>query len=184
LSAKIEQALMPRRLKVFEARLGFYDTVVAAPSQAAALRAWGIHQNLFADGEARVCEDAKAIEAALAHPETPLRRPAGSTDAFGLEPGLPKVPKASKASAKHGAKSPPSAKPKPKPDRSALDAAEAALRTLDGGRKDEEVDFSRRRDELDAARDAAQAAYTEGRKAATAAVVQARKAYRKAGGSD
>jgi len=177
---------MPRRLKVFQARLGFYDTVVAAPSQAAALRAWGIHQNLFADGEARVCEDPKAIEAAMAHPETPLRRPAGSADAFGLEPGLPSVPKAPKAAAKEGAKSPRSAKPKskPKPDRSALDAAEAALRQLDIERKDEEADFARRKNELDAARETAQGAYTEGRKAATSAVVQTRKAYRKAGGSD
>jgi hypothetical protein len=150
------------------------------------LRAWGIHQNLFADGEARVCEDAKAVETALAHPETPLRRPAGSTDAFGLEPGLPKVPKAPKAAAKQVAQALPrtNAKPRPKPDRAALDAAEAALRKLDSARKDEEADFKRRREELDAARDAAQAAYTERRKAATSAVVQARKAYRKAGGCD
>ena len=41
-----------RRLKVFQAQFGFYDTVVAASSQAAALRAWGIHQTLFANGEA------------------------------------------------------------------------------------------------------------------------------------
>jgi hypothetical protein len=37
--------------KVFQAQFGFYDTVVAAPSQVAALRAWGIHQNLFAGGQ-------------------------------------------------------------------------------------------------------------------------------------
>jgi hypothetical protein len=178
----MEPAPMPRRLKVFEARLGFYDIVVAAPSQAAALRAWGIHQNLFADGEARVCEDAKAIKAALAHAETPLRRPAGSSKAFGLEPGLPHVPKAPRPAAKRGAKSPPSAKSNPKPDRSALDAAEAALRKLDSERKNQEAELKRRREELDAAREAALAAYHEDRKAAASAVVQARKAYRKSGG--
>ena len=32
---------MPRPLKVFRAHLGFYDTVVAVPSQKAAAEAWG-----------------------------------------------------------------------------------------------------------------------------------------------
>ena len=62
------------KLKVFQAQFGFFDSVVAAPSQAAALQAWGIHQNLFASGEAKVIEDEAAVAAALAHPETPLRR--------------------------------------------------------------------------------------------------------------
>nr|MBA3810869.1 cell envelope biogenesis protein TolA [Caulobacteraceae bacterium] len=75
-----------RKLKVFQAQFGFHDSVVAAPSQAAALRAWGTHQNLFADGQARIANDAKAVAAARAHPETPLRRAVGSSDAFALEP--------------------------------------------------------------------------------------------------
>ena len=49
-----------RKLKVFQAQFGFYDTVVAAPSRAAALRAWGTHQNLFASGEAKVATDEAA----------------------------------------------------------------------------------------------------------------------------
>jgi hypothetical protein len=82
-----------RRLKVFQARLGFYDTVVAAASRAAALRAWGVHQNLFADGGARPADDKTAIDAALAHPETVLKRPAGSRARFEIDPaGLPKAP--------------------------------------------------------------------------------------------
>jgi len=173
-----------RKLKVFQAQFGFYDSVVAASSQAAALRAWGVHQNLFADGRAKLTEDDKAIEAALAHPETPLRRAVGSADPFALEPtSLPKVPDVPKRpAAKPAAK----AKPPPKPpaDRSALDAAEAKLRKLDEARKREEADFRRRQAELEADRDAAQARYVEGRKAATAAVVAARGAFRKAGGRD
>lgn len=175
-----------RRLKVFQAQFGFYDTVVAAPSQAAALRAWGIHQNLFADGRAGITDDAQAVEAALAHPETPLRRAVGSTDPFALEPtSLPKVPEAPKrpASKAPPKKAPPSP-PKPPADRSALDAAEAKLAKLDEARKREEAEFRRRQAELDAQRDAAQAGYVEQRKAATAAVVSARQAYRKVGGSD
>lgn len=42
-----------KSLKVFQAQFDFYDVVVAAPSQAAALRAWGVHQKLFTDGMAR-----------------------------------------------------------------------------------------------------------------------------------
>jgi hypothetical protein len=69
-----------RKLKVFQAQFGFYDTVVAAPSQAAALRAWGTRQNLFASGDAKVVTDEAAVAAATAQPETPLRRAIGSTD--------------------------------------------------------------------------------------------------------
>jgi hypothetical protein len=86
-------------LKVFQAQFGFYDSVVAASSQAAALRAWGTHQNLFADGQARVTMDEAAVKAALSHPETPLRRAVGSNDGFELEPAnLPQDTGCSKAS--------------------------------------------------------------------------------------
>lgn len=173
-----------RRLKVFQAQFGFYDSVVAASSQAAALRAWGVHQNLFADGRAKIAENDKAIEAALAHPEVPLRRAVGSTDPFVLEPtSLPKVPDAPKRpAAKPSAKAKPAAPPRPPPDRSALDTAEVNLRKLDEARKREEADFRRRQADLEAERDAAQEQYVKDRKAATAAVVAARDAFRKAGG--
>ena len=62
------------RLKVFSAQLGFYEAVVAAPSQKAALAAWGIHQNLFADGTAHLTQDAAARQAALAQPGVVLQR--------------------------------------------------------------------------------------------------------------
>jgi hypothetical protein len=175
-----------RKLKVFQAQFGFFDTVVAAPSQAAALRAWGIHQNLFADGRAQITDDPQAVEAALAHPETPLKRAVGSKDPFALEAAnLPQVPDApKKPAAKAPAKAKPAPPPKPKVDRTPLDAAEGALKQLDEQRKREEVDFRRREAELQAEIAAAQANYVEARKAATAAVVEARQAYRKAGGED
>jgi hypothetical protein len=175
-----------RKLKVFQAQLGFFDTVVAAPSQAAALRAWGMHQNLFANGQARLTEDADAIEAALAHPETPLKRAVGSNDPFGLEATLPDVPDAPKrkASAKPTARAKPEAPKRPQADRSALNAAEAALKKLDEDRKDEEENLRREQDALDSRKAAAKAAHVAAHKASTAAVVEARQAYRKAGGSD
>jgi hypothetical protein len=157
-----------RRLKVFQAQIGFYDTVVAAPSQAAALRAWGVHQNLFANGEARLTDNEEAGAAAIAHPETPLRRAVGSSDPFVLEPAsLPKAPKAPRKSIpKTLEESKPGRPKKPPADRAALTAAEAALRRLD------------------AERAAAQRFYVEHRKSATGAVVAARDAYREAGGAD
>ena len=174
-----------RRLKVFQAQLGFYDTVVAAPSQAAALRAWGMRQNLFARGEARVSEDPQAVEAALAHPETPLKRAVGSTDPFGLEARLPDVPDAPKRPAPKPSPQPKAkVAAKPTPDRTALDIAEAAVKRLDEARKREEASLREEQDALDEKKAAAQSSYVADRKAATAAVVAARQAYRKAGGTD
>lgn len=166
-------------MKVFQAQLGFFETVVAAPSQAAALRAWGVHQNLFADGQARVTDDPQAIQAALAHPGVPLKRALGSKDLFALEPvSLPQVPEAPKKTKAKAA-----APPRPPADRSALDAAEAALRGLDDDRRAEEATFRQRQDALDADRKAAQAAYVERHDAVGRALVDARAAYRKAGGT-
>src|ERR1700761_7217407 len=117
-----------RKLKVFQAQFGFYDTVVAAPSQAAALRAWGTRQNLFASGEARPVTDPKTVEAATAQPETVLKRPVGSKDAFVADPsGLPDGPAPPKAPKPSPAKktSKPRARERPPADRAALTEAES-----------------------------------------------------------
>lgn len=167
-----------RKLKVFQAQLGFYDTVVAVPSKSAALRAWGVHQDLFAGGQARPAEDAAAIAAALAHPDVPLRRAVGSQDPFAVDPvSLPEVPDAPRRKV---AKAQPA--PEPEPDRSALDAAEAALKELEDARKREEAKFDREQAVLDTARAAAQSAYVARRKIAAAAVADAGRAYRAKGG--
>jgi hypothetical protein len=82
---------MPAR-KVYEAHLGFYDTVVAAFSQKSALAAWGSSTDLFKMGIARVTDDPAKVKAALAKPGLVLRRPAGTTIAFSENPPLPKAP--------------------------------------------------------------------------------------------
>jgi hypothetical protein len=174
------------RLKVFQAQFGFYDSVVAAFSQVAALRAWGTHQNLFADGQARVTSDEAAVKAALAHPETPLRRAVGSNDRFELNPmswrNVPDAPNQAHIKPSLG-KSKTKAPAKP-PARSQLDATEAALRGVDDERKREETELRRRRDQLDAEIAGAQDTYVRRRRAATSAVVEARKAFRRAGGAE
>jgi hypothetical protein len=88
---------MARALKTFQAHLGFYDTVVAAPSQAAALKAWGSRQNLFREGFAKASNDPAAIAAATAKPGVVLRRAAGSKAPFSENPALPQIPNAPKA---------------------------------------------------------------------------------------
>lgn len=176
-----------RKLKVFQAQFGFYDTVVAAPSQAAALRAWGTHQNLFASGEAKLTTDETAVTAATAHPGTVLKRPVGSKGAFELDPtSLPDVPDAPPRTAapKVVKRAKPEPAPAPAADRTALTKAEAALHAVDDRRKAEEARLRDRQAALDAEKEAAQAAYVDDRKAATAKVVEAREAYRKAGGRD
>jgi len=86
---------------VFQAQFGFFDSVVAAPSQESALRAWGTHQDLFASGDARLATDEAAVKAALEHPGAPLRRAVGTSDPFALQPsGLPKPPRRQRAAPK------------------------------------------------------------------------------------
>jgi hypothetical protein len=84
---------MAQSRKVYEAHLGFYDTVVAAYSQKSALAAWGSTTDLFRMGIARVTTDPDKVKAALAKPGVLLRRPAGTTIAFSEHPPLPKAPK-------------------------------------------------------------------------------------------
>ena len=133
-----QRLLIMPRLKTFQAHLGFFDTIVAAPSQKAALEAWGSRQNLFRDGTAKPATDPDAIAAAMAHPGVVLKRLAGSKDPFSEQPPLPKP------------KGPLRARPrrsKP-PDRSKLDAAERALAQLRRERESMREEFERREKNL------------------------------------
>ncbi|MGH6889112.1 MAG: hypothetical protein ACREHF_07955 [Rhizomicrobium sp.] len=85
---------MAKRLKVFRADFGFYDTVVAAPSQKAALAAWGARPGEFAKGFASVTTEPRAVEQALAHPGTVLKRPIGSKGEYKPDADRIPVPKA------------------------------------------------------------------------------------------
>src|SRR5689334_8266919 len=81
---------MPRKLKVYQTSLGFFDLAIAAPSMAAALRAWGASEsNLFQQGFARESDDKDVIAAAMAKPGVVLRRPVGSKKRFQESAELP-----------------------------------------------------------------------------------------------
>jgi hypothetical protein len=124
---------MPR-LKTFQAHLGFFDTVVAAPSQKAALQAWGSRQNLFRDGTAKQVSDPDAVAAALAHPGVVLKRLAGSNGPFSEQPPLPKT------TGMRGTEP----RRKNPPDRSKLDAAERALAQMRRERETMRAEFEQR----------------------------------------
>jgi hypothetical protein len=157
---------MPRQLKVYRTPIGFHDAYVAAPSQKAALEAWGSDANLFARGVAELVTDPALTREPLASPGTVVRRLRGSADDHfaalprtraerprQAEPPADDAParpasRAAKAkptpAASPRAKAPPS--PKPRPSRAKLDAAEEALDAIDR-RHREELAAMRRREE-------------------------------------
>lgn len=128
---------MPRKLKVFRTAIGFHDAYVAAPTQKAALEAWGTDTNLFARGVAELVTDPALSEAPLAHPGQVIKRLRGSEAehfaALRAEPeveaasGRPSETKAPRAGRKRPATPKRGAPPRPRPDRAALDQAEEAL---------------------------------------------------------
>ncbi len=175
---------MAPRLKVYRTKAGFYETVVAAPNQAAALGAWGIRQNLFAEGEADLVSDAAVAKVALAHPGQPLRRAIGSSVAFELDPSsLPDIPKVAKrkdapAQARTSAAAP---KPRPKPDRQPLERAEAEIARLDADFETQKAEIEQRRQALDDARAEAEDRWRTARKTAVQVLTKARRDFRRAG---
>jgi colicin import membrane protein len=81
---------MPRKLKTYQASLGFFDLAVAAPSMKAALEAWGSKTNHFHQGFAKESDDPEIIAATMAKPGVVLRRAVGSNDSFSEHAELPK----------------------------------------------------------------------------------------------
>lgn len=172
---------MPARLKVFRATLGFYEAVVAAASQAAALKAWGVRENLFQHGAAAATDDPLAVEPALSQPGVVLRRAVGGTGPFTAEPDLPAAP-APKGSAKRGeAAAPP---PPPKPDRSALHAAERALAEAEAEHAKAQQALAAERTALEAREARLEREHEVRRRELDQALKSARRTYARAGGED
>lgn len=97
-----------RKLKVYRTPIGFHDAYVAAPSQKAALEAWGSDANLFARGIAEQVTDPQLIKEPLAQPGKIVRKLRGTAE----EQAAAKEKKRKRAT--------------PRPSRAALDAAEQA----------------------------------------------------------
>ena len=69
-------------IKVYAAKLGFYEVAVAARSQKMALAHWGMKRDLFREGIAKETKDPKAIAAAIRKVGLVVRRPIGSNGPF------------------------------------------------------------------------------------------------------
>lgn len=123
---------MARAFKVYRTPIGFHDAYVAAPSQKAALEAWGADANLFARGSAEQVTEAELMREPLANPGKVIKRPRGS-EAEHLA-SLAKSPQQSGRAKSRPEKatlpnSPPkrASPPAPRPSREPLDKAEEAL---------------------------------------------------------
>jgi hypothetical protein len=116
-----------RKLKVYRTPIGFHDAYVAAPSQKAALAAWGSDANLFSRGVAEEVTDPALTKEPLDHPGEVVRKLRGTAEEqmAALPADKPKS-KAAPAPAK-----------KPRPSRARLDAADAALTEAEASFADE-----------------------------------------------
>jgi hypothetical protein len=180
---------MPRatKLKVYRTPIGFHDAYVAAPSQKAAIEAWGSDKDVFQRGRAELVTDPELAEEPLANPGKVIKRLRGTEAeqlaALGETEAAPSAPRRKpgpRSAARTGPRlSPgngktktksqaPPPKPKPRPSRARLDEAEQALAAAEArheealkGLREREAALTRERQALEARRDKAEAAYEE-----------------------
>lgn len=160
-------------LKVYRTPIGFHDAYIAAPSQKAALAAWGSDKDLFARGDAEIVTDPALTTAPLARPGEVIKRLRATAEEqiAAAPPPATAKPRTAKQT---------QAKPKPpRPDHGMVEAAEHALADAQATQRDEqrallseEAALAERRramrakhaDEithLEAVRDAAERAYAD-----------------------
>lgn len=154
------------KLKVFRTPIGFHDAYIAAPSQKAALEAWGSDKDLFSSGAAERIDDPDLMREPLANPGQVIRKLRGTmaehmaalpkdgpaprkraTPSADGEEGAPARKATPAAKPPPKPKRPP--KPKPRPDRAALTRAEAELADAEARHQDERAALARRQAELD-----------------------------------
>jgi hypothetical protein len=163
-----------QKLKVFRTPIGFHDAFVAAPSQKAALEAWGADSNIFAQGIAEQVTDPRLMEEPLANPGKVIKRVRGSASEHFAE--LDRSTPKAKTKPKDEDEPSRRPKPKPKPSRKEFDAAEEALDKTEKkqrrklGEIDEQIrDLERKRRELQRKQEAERDALSQKRDRARAA---------------
>ena len=168
-----------KALKVYRTPIGFHDAYVAAPSMAAALRAWGTDTNLFARGVAELVTDPGLSAAPLAAPGEVIKvaRGTAAEHIAALPKARAKEPKQQPAAT---AKPKAAPKPKPRPKRDELDAVEAALAELEQAQRAERRELERREKALRRERAALEQAQDASRKKLETARDRADRAYRDA----
>lgn len=163
---------MARALKVFRTAAGFDDAYVAAPSRAAALRAWGAERDLFARGVAEEVTDPALMKEPLMRPGEVIRRSRGTAaeQLAALPPA--RAGKRAVVPTKEGRT----------PDRGALDAAEAALARAEAAARAVTRDYDGKAAALARDRRAAERRAGDATRQAERARDAARRAYAEAGG--
>ena len=169
-----------RKLKVYRTPIGFHDAYVAAPSQKAALEAWGADANLFARGVAEAVTDPKLITEPLSRPGQVIRVARG-TAAEHLA-ALPKrAPKAKSNAPSETTRAPGKRRPQaPKPSRNEMDAAERAMADAERRQAQREADLSEREAALSQERQDLEAAHQKERHRLQREFDRAKKSYRAA----
>jgi hypothetical protein len=169
------------KLKVFRTAVGFRDAYVAAPSKAAALRAWGTDKDLFARGGAELVTDETLQEEPLSKPGEVIYRTRGSLEeqiaALGTLPNRKSKPQVAEPQDRPAK---PSKKTKPRPSRAKLEAAEQALGELENEREEAEAAMRERERALAAERDTMEARFAQRAERLKAAESKAREAYQAA----
>lgn len=146
-------------LKVYRTVIGFHDAYVAAPSQKAALEAWGSDKNLFARGLAEQVTDEALTTEALASPGTVFRRLRGTAEEqiAALPPDKPEKARSAQepgsgSAPRHQKRPAPDArpvrKPQPRPSRAALDQAERLVGEAETRQATEQAEQRRREQEV------------------------------------
>ena len=169
------------KLKVFRMAIGFHDAYVAAPTQKAAIAAWGADDDVFRRGTAELVTDPDLTKEPLARPGEVVKRLRGTAEeqiaALGEAEPPPRAAAKGAAKVRPKTRSKPPPRPKPRPRRDALAAAEAAIEDAEARhgealkeiaareaklareRKALETKQSRERERLEAQRDKAETAY-------------------------
>jgi hypothetical protein len=158
---------VPAHRKTFVTESGFYELAVAAPSMAAARRAWGFAHDPFRTGLARATDDPAIIKAAEANPGLVLRRPLGSKGAFKQNPDPPLVKGAAK----------PRVKKMPAPDKAAIEAARKILAAAQKRHRARQKELDEQSARLDAERRAEAERWNKEQAALTKSLDQARLAH-------
>ena len=185
------------KLKVFRTPIGFHDAYIAAPSQKAALEAWGSDKDLFSSGAAERIDDPELMREPLANPGKVIRKlrgtmaehmaalpkdsPAPRRKAAPSEDSEDAAPtRKAKRTAKPAPKPKPPPKPKPRPDRAALTRAEAERSDAEVRHEDQRAVLAKRQAELDLDRRKLEAAQAKERDRLDQKVDAAREKYDRA----
>lgn len=175
---------MPRKLKVYRTAVGFRDAYVAAPSRAAALRAWGTEKDLFVRGAAEEVSDDELAADPLSKPGEVVYRTRGGlaeqVAALGKLPRNKPPAREPEEEAKRPAARAKAKRPQPRPSRSKLDAAETAIKELQDAQNAAEAEMRERERALASERTAMEDRFAKKAEALRAKAQQARAAYEEA----